>query len=121
MRHVHQGALDRKPSSEGHHRHTAPHHLQVFNYLDQDGDGQVDIYEWSRQVSVRDTAAISARCRERGPFAEAALNGEEVVLLDNMMRRVDSLADMASQVRRRAAGGAFPGDSEDVPSSATPR
>lgn len=59
----------------------------------------MDVFEWCRQISVRDTAAIAARCRERGPFAEAALSGEEVALLDNMMARVDALASIAAEVR----------------------
>ena len=50
------------------------------------------------QVTAFDTQAIAKRCRSEGPFSRAALNDEEEQLLRNMMRRVETLADIAAEV-----------------------
>lgn len=60
---------------------------------------------WISRVSVMDTAEIASRCRERGPFAEAALTPDEQRLLRNMIARVDRLAQAAADVRRCLRAG----------------
>lgn len=50
------------------------------------------------QMTPFDTQAIAKQCRTVGPFARAALDEEENQLLRNMMRRVETLAEIAAQV-----------------------
>lgn len=69
---------------------------QVFAYLDTDNDGKVDYLTFASRVSVRDGAAIAARCRQPGPFSRAVLTGEELHLLDSMLGRVHTLAAAAA-------------------------
>jgi len=70
---------------------------QVFDHLDTDRDGRVDYVAFSQGVSIYDGAEIAARCREQGPFSRAALTKEELQLLDNMIGRVNTLAETAAK------------------------
>lgn len=74
---------------------------EVFDYLDTDHDGRVDYIAFTKGVTVRDGAAIARRCKEQGPFAKAALDAEEIRLLDNTIKRVDTLAEMAESAHVR--------------------
>jgi proline dehydrogenase len=69
---------------------------EVFDYLDTDHDGRVDYIAFTSKVTVYDGATIAGRCREQGPFARAALTAEELQLLNNMVKRVNTLAEAAA-------------------------
>lgn len=69
---------------------------EVFDYLDTDRDGKVDYVAFTKGVTIYDGAEIGARCREQGPFSRAALTKEELQLLDNMVKRVNTLAEAAA-------------------------
>lgn len=69
---------------------------EIFKHLDVGKGGKVDYVDWMSRVSVMDTQAIANRCRSRGPFAEAALNSEELQLMRNLMARVERLARAAA-------------------------
>jgi proline dehydrogenase len=69
---------------------------EVFDYLDTDRDGKVDYVAFTKGVTVYDGIEIGKRCREEGPFSRAALTPEELQLLDNMIKRVNTLAEHAA-------------------------
>jgi len=69
---------------------------QIFDNLDTDHDGKVDYVAFTKRVTIYDGAEIGARCREQGPFSRAALTKEELQLMDNMVRRVNTLAKAAA-------------------------
>lgn len=69
----------------------------VFRYLDTDCDGRVDYLAFTKRVTVYDGAAIAGRSRQQGNFSKAALSQEELQLLDTMVKRVDTLAEVAAQ------------------------
>jgi proline dehydrogenase len=69
---------------------------EVFDFLDTDHDGKIDYVAFTKGVTVYDGATIAGRCREQGPFARAALTAEELQLLDNMVKRVNTLAEAAA-------------------------
>ncbi|KAK2077068.1 hypothetical protein QBZ16_004701 [Prototheca wickerhamii] len=66
-----------------------------FEQLDVTRDGTIDYVDWTSQISLFDTAKIASRCRERGPFFNAALTEEENDLLRKMLARVETLAAAA--------------------------
>lgn len=72
-----------------------------FEQLDVTKDGMVDYIDWTGQISLFDTASIASRCRERGPFFDAALTEEENELLRKMLARVETLAAAAAAARVR--------------------
>lgn len=74
---------------------------RVFRYLDTAQAGTIDYVSWSKQVRVQDVPEIVQRCRHQGAFARSALSSEELRLLDNMMVRVDVLAQAAAQANVR--------------------
>ncbi|GAB4819231.1 hypothetical protein N2152v2_006277 [Parachlorella kessleri] len=74
---------------------------EIFEHMDVDNDGKIDWISWTKRVTAFDTQAIAKRCRSEGPFSRAALNDEEEQLLRNMMRRVETLADIAAEGKVR--------------------
>ena len=74
------------------------HMQEVFDYLDTDRDGRVDYVAFTKGITLKDGAEIASRFREQDSvFARAALTHEELRLLDNMVQRVDTLAESAAK------------------------
>ena len=69
--------------------------MEEFARLDLDGDGKVDYLSFTKGISIYRGAEIASNCRNQGPFARAALNEEELSLLNNMMKRVELLTEAA--------------------------
>jgi proline dehydrogenase len=68
---------------------------RLFDRLDTDRDGKVDYLAFTKGITVYRGTEIASRCKEEGPFSRAALDEEELRLLDNMLRRVNILAEAA--------------------------
>mmetsp|Transcript_2186 Transcript_2186/g.4489 ORF Transcript_2186/g.4489 Transcript_2186/m.4489 type:complete len:676 (+) Transcript_2186:149-2176(+) len=68
---------------------------RLFDRLDTDHDGKVDYLAFTKGITVYRGTEIASRCKEEGPFSRAALDEEELRLLDNMLRRVNILAEAA--------------------------
>ena len=66
-----------------------------FERLDVDGQGKVDYLSFTKGISIHRGAEIAGNCRNQGPFARAALNEEELMLLNNMLKRVNTLTEAA--------------------------
>lgn len=67
----------------------------VFDRLDTDHDDRIDYVAFTKGVTIYESADIASSCKEEGPFSRAALNKEELQLLDNMLGRVNKLAEAA--------------------------
>ena len=67
----------------------------VFDRLDTDHDDMIDYVAFTKGVTIYQSADIASRCKEEGPFSRAALSKEELKLLDNMLGRVNTLAEAA--------------------------
>lgn len=68
-----------------------------FERLDTNKDGKVDYICFTKGINIYRGAEIASRCKNTGPFARAALDQEELELLDNMIGRVNTLAQAASE------------------------
>jgi len=68
-----------------------------FEQLDANEDGKVDYICFTKGINIYRGAEIASRCKNTGPFARAALDQEELQLLDNMIGRVNTLAQAAAE------------------------
>ncbi|KAK9815561.1 hypothetical protein WJX72_005858 [[Myrmecia] bisecta] len=80
---------------------SAPRIEKLFRYLDRDHTGYIDYLSWSRRIKLQDVPNIIKNCRAPGPLYLNALTEEELRLLDNMMRRLYTLAEAAAQANVR--------------------
>jgi len=58
-------------------------------------DGGVDYLEWTIRLRLEDLPTLTERCHTRGPLYDAALRGEEGLLLAALRQRVETLAAYA--------------------------
>ena len=59
--------------------------------------GEVDML-MHMQVRLRDVPRLVKHCRTQGPLFQSSLTDKEFVLLSDMMKRLDALADTAAKV-----------------------
>jgi len=71
---------------------------ELFARIDQNGDGKVDYMDWSNSLPLEELHTLTSRCRSQGPLSKAVLTEEELKLLRVMRGRVESLAELASQL-----------------------
>ena len=62
------------------------------------GSGKISSVEWTTALSAKDTMALASECRDVGPFAAAALDIEEVQLVEDMEMRVEQLLNLADEL-----------------------
>ena len=69
-----------------------------FKEFDVSGSGKISSVEWTTALSAKDTMALASECRDVGPFAAAALDIEEVQLMEDMEMRVEQLLNLADEL-----------------------
>ena len=79
-----------------------PESLELMNSLfkrfDKSGNGNIDVVEWTTGLDVQDTSWLAEQCIKQGPFAQAALDQDEVTLVSHTMRRLHHLAELAESL-----------------------
>jgi proline dehydrogenase len=70
---------------------------KLFRYLDADDCGYVDYLSWSKRIRLQDIPNIIKHCRAPGPLYLSKLSEEELRLLNNMMRRLYTIAEAAAE------------------------
>jgi proline dehydrogenase len=73
----------------------------LFNKYDVSKEGAIDPIEWTNNLLPEQMAQIAKGCKTQGPFFNAALNDEEVKLINAMQDRVDELANLADKLNVR--------------------
>lgn len=73
----------------------------LFSALDYEAKGRVNYENWSRMVRVEDAPLMAARCKMPGPFSSSVLSAHELQLVENMMARLDRLAELACKDKVR--------------------
>jgi len=69
-----------------------------FRSLDKDGNGKIDIIEWTNTLQLEDLHLLTKHCRTEGPLSKSVLDEEERMLLKNMRARVNKLAKLAQEL-----------------------
>ena len=69
-----------------------------FQQFDKSGSGKISSIEWTTVLNAKDTMELASDCVETGPFANAALNDEEVELMERMEKRVEKLVALADEL-----------------------
>jgi len=70
----------------------------MFQKFDKSGDGTIDSIEWTTHLKASDTQFLASKCLHQGPFAQAALDAEEVGLVNKMMERCASIVQLAEDL-----------------------
>ena len=70
----------------------------MFSKFDKSGDGTIDSIEWTTHLKASDTHFLASKCLHQGPFAQAALDQEEVQLVNKMMDRCASIVQLAEDL-----------------------
>ena len=70
----------------------------AFDKVDTDKDGIIDIIDWMSSLSILDLPQLVSSCKDQGPLYRAALNEDEVVQMQNLMRRCDEVCKLASDL-----------------------
>lgn len=70
---------------------------RVFSSLDGDKDGRVDYVEWTSTLHMRELWELMNKAPAGSPMRDAMLSPEEIRLMENMMRRVEALAEYAKE------------------------
>ena len=60
--------------------------------------GVVDYLSWSQRLKLEDIPLLVKHCRTAGPLTQSALTERELQLLHNMLGRLQTLAEVASEV-----------------------
>ncbi len=71
---------------------------EKFKQFDASGSGKISSIEWTTVLNAKDTMDLASDCRETGPFATAALNEEEIELMERMEARVENLVKLAEEL-----------------------
>ena len=71
---------------------------EKFQQFDKSGSGKISSIEWTTVLNAKDTMELASDCVETGPFANAALNDEEVELMERMEKRVEKLVALADEL-----------------------
>ena len=71
---------------------------EKFQEFDVSGSGKISSLEWTTALGAKDTMALASECRDAGPFAAAALDLEEVKLMEDMETRVEQLIKLADDL-----------------------
>eukprot|EP00946_MAST-07B_sp_MAST-7B-sp1_P004344 g4344.t1 len=70
----------------------------LFNRLDMTNDDTIDLIEWTSSLQAMDTYLLASMCKTHGSFAQAALQKNEVELVDALLKRVVSLVELAEEL-----------------------
>jgi proline dehydrogenase len=70
----------------------------MFDRLDANSDGGVDLLEFTNELSLEEIAPLVRSCREAGPLFSSALNEAECDALGVMLGRLDEIAALASEL-----------------------
>eukprot|EP00602_Paraphysomonas_sp_CaronLab_P000983 CAMPEP_0185031832 /NCGR_PEP_ID=MMETSP1103-20130426/19489_1 /TAXON_ID=36769 /ORGANISM="Paraphysomonas bandaiensis, Strain Caron Lab Isolate" /LENGTH=478 /DNA_ID=CAMNT_0027567485 /DNA_START=238 /DNA_END=1675 /DNA_ORIENTATION=- len=71
---------------------------EVFKMLDTDDDGMVDYVAWSNRITIEDLYKLTFHCKVKGPLFKATFTNEEREMLTRMRSRLNTLAELASEM-----------------------
>jgi proline dehydrogenase len=72
-----------------------------FDKVDLDQDGEIDIVDWMSRLTLRDLPKLVSSCKDQGPLYQASLNESELEMMENFLRRVDEVCQLAAEKKVR--------------------